>query len=369
MRLRLPLLGTLAAALLAAACGRGGGGGTGTGGGAGTGGSAGTGSGAGTGGAIVAPCNAPARPLCGPYGIALPQGSLSDATFWTLVKQGLSVTSLRPETQSIAALAASPAACARCDAAAAQGLGLVVAVANGGPPASLGGYAATVGALADRYKTALAVIVIEDEPTVAASWSGTPAQYLATLAAGCQAAHAHGARCANGGIDSTTMLLTTADAYLHMGFAAEARRILTAASSNPAIPAVASDQDVQALLASRAAEIGAAREILTGLPAAGADFANFHWYEADEDTFDETIALVRQLSGCNSEMSDGLGTRDASVAQATFLLNDAVELGLVYVVLASPAPGAAGSVADASGAPTAIGQALAADATAVGCGG
>src|SRR6516162_9120839 len=121
MRLRLPLLGMLAAALVASACGRGGGAGTGT----GTGGSAGMGGSAGAGGARVVSCNAPASPLCSPYGISLSQGALSDTAFWTLVKQGLSVTSLRPETQSVAALAANPAACARCDAAAAQGLGLV----------------------------------------------------------------------------------------------------------------------------------------------------------------------------------------------------------------------------------------------------
>jgi hypothetical protein len=209
--------------------------------------------------------------------------------------------------------------------------------------------------------------VIEDEPTVAASWSGTPAQYLATLAAACQTAHAHGARCANGGIDSTTMLLVTADAYLRMGFTAEARRILATASSNPDIPPITSDQDVQALLASRADAIAAAREILAGLPAAGADYANFHWYEADEDTFDETTAVVRLLSGCNAVMSDGLGTRNASAAEATFLVNDAKEFGLVYVVWASPPPGAAGSVADATGTPTAIGQALAADAKVADC--
>jgi hypothetical protein len=318
---------------------------------------------------MVAPCNQGMTPLCNPYGLSLPQGSLPDATFWSLVKQGLSVPIFEPPTQTTAALAANPAACTACDAAVAQGLGLVVVVANGGPPASLADYATTVGAVAERYKGTLAAVVIEDEPTAAATWSGTPAQYLAELAAACAAVHAHGARCASGGIDSTSMLIVTAGAYLQMGFSAEALRILQAASDNPAIPAVATDQDVQTFLASQAGVIAAAREILAGLPAAGADYANFHWYESDEDTFDETIALVRHLSGCNAEMSDALGMRDASAAEASFKLNDAEVFGLVVAVWVSPAPGATGSVLDATGAQTPVGQALAAAAKGLGCGG
>ena len=167
------------------------------------------------------------------------------------------------------------------------------------------------------------------------------------------------------------MLLTTADSYMQSGFSAESLRILQAAASpeNPDIPAVATLADAQALLASRAGVIGAARQILAGLPAAGADYANFHWYEADEDTFDEAITVARQVSGCNDVISDGLGTRSGSAAQAAFELNDGQVFGLLLVVLASPAPGAAGSVADATGATTAVGQALSLDAHAVGCGG
>jgi hypothetical protein len=305
--------------------------------------------------------------MCNAYGVSLDQGPLSDTAYWTVVKE-LDTPFYRPATQTIASLAASPAACASCDAAVAEGLKLVLVLANGGPPASVAAYQATVGAALDRWKGAVATFVVEDEPTTEASWSGTPAQYLAELAAGCATAHAHGARCASGGIDSTSMLLLTAAYYEKMSFQSEALRILQAASNNPDIPPMNSDADVQALLAGRAGAIATAQEILAGVLEAGADYANFHWYEADEDTFDEALALVRLLSGCNSNMTDALGGREPSTSEVGFKLNDAEELGLRIVVWASAAPGDAASVADTGGNLTNNGLVLAAATRTADCG-
>ncbi len=375
-----PLLGIA----IATACGGGGsrlaggsGGGSasvghaaGTGGGQGTGGTrgSGTGGGQGTGGTDTRPaCNQGMGPMCDPYGMSMPQGALADAAYWSVMSQ-LAAPYYRPAPQSVATLAANPAACTACDAAVAHGLKLVLVVANGGPPASLTAFEATVGAAIDRYAGSIAALVVEDEPTTAASWSGTPAQFLAELAAGCHAAHARGVRCAGGGIDSTTMLLVTAGYYEGVGFGSEALRILQAAGNNPDVPAVTDDQEVQALLASRAGAITGAKQILAGLPGADVDYATFHWYESDENTFDETIALLRQLSGCNALASDRLGGRSPGAAEVAFKLNDAQEMGLRLAVWDSTAAGDAASFADTGGTLTMNGLAMAAATRTADCG-
>jgi hypothetical protein len=166
-------------------------------------------------------CNQGMMPICDPYGVSMPEGPLSDSLYWGAVKQ-VAAPFYRPPPQSISALAANPAACSMCDAAVSHGFSLVLVLANGGPPASPSAYSKTVGAALDRYEGHVAALVVEDEPTSTASWSGTPAEYLAELSAGCTAAHARGVRCANGGIGSTSMLLLTASYYESIGVSSEA---------------------------------------------------------------------------------------------------------------------------------------------------
>jgi hypothetical protein len=232
----------------------------------------------------------------------------------------------------------------------------VLVAKNGGPPASLDAYKSAIGAAADHYGAALSVIVVEDEITT--GWSGTTAEYLTTLSAACEAAHAHGARCAAGAIDSTTMLLLVADYYEYHGFPGEALRALQASSSNPAVGTIGGDQDVTALLSAHAGTLREATDRIAGLREAGADYVNFHWLEADQTAIDEAISLMRMWSVCNAVITDGLGQRGADVLEADHKLDDTKELGLPIVIWSSPPPGDATSVVSTSGAITALGWKL-----------
>ncbi len=114
------------------------------------------------------------------------------------------------------------------------------------------------------------------------------------------------------------------------------------------------------MLKSNAGAIATAKQILAGLPAADADYAGMHWYEADRTTFSEAMALLRLLSGCNSIASDRLGGRSPSATEVTWKLQDSEDGGLRLVVWDAPAPPDPSSLTNTGGFLTANGLAVAA---------
>jgi hypothetical protein len=321
-----------------------------------------SGSGGGTGGAepAVAWCNrGPKIKICKPYSLRLGGADPSDAAYWDLVTNVLGLKFHRPESLFLDRFDADPASCAECDAAAAHGLYLGLVVRNdGGPtqptsvPKDLSAYKTSLSAALDRYRDALAYVVIEDEATSASRYAGSVSEYLAELKAGCAAAHEKHLKCADSGIGSTTLLFVLAQYYATSGFAGEAMRILRTAKSNPDVPQAFKDgtataADLDAFLAAQKDEIDQAKALFSGLRDADVDYANFHFYEEDQDTLDEAIAFMRMVTGCNAVITNELGLRVQDGMAALHQLGDAKEYGLTFVTWSAPGtPGFAGLLDD-----------------------
>ncbi len=319
----------------------------------------------GTGGAEpeVPYCNrGPSSLICNPYGLALDRAAMSDGTYWSLLGDVFDVDFYRPETLYLDQFEKDPTSCASCEAAAAQGYYLVLVVRNDGgpstpsnPPADLDIYQASIARVVERYKSVLATVVIEHEADSPASYAGTPAQYLAQLAAGCRAAHQKSAHCTDSGVASTSMLLWLARYYADNGNANEALRILATATGNPEVPALftagqASEDDAKAFLAGQQARIDRADALLAGHREAGVDSANFHWYEASETTLNGVIAILRARTGCYRVMTDEMGQRGDAPLETEFKLVLSKELGLPFVVWRSSDTDGARSLVDETGA-------------------
>src|SRR5687768_7872545 len=98
--------------------------------------------------------------------------------------------------------------CASCDEYRSAGLELVLTVRYNGsragepiepttPPDDLQDYRVRLGEILDA--TAPDILVVENEPDAREFYRGSPAQYLETLSAACEVAHARGVACADGG--------------------------------------------------------------------------------------------------------------------------------------------------------------------------
>jgi hypothetical protein len=227
------------------------------------------------------------------------------------------------------------------------------------PPADVTAYETAVGAAIDARGGAIAALVIEREVDPPGLYAGTVDQYLAELTAGCEVAHQRGVACANAGLASTSLLLLLADYYQGLGSATESARILSAASDNPTVAEALNDAlggalpesaaDVAKVLATNQAAIDKAKALVAGYAKAGVDYANFHWYERDEDTFYQAIAFMRAVTGCQAVITDELGQRAQSHADAFFKLSDAKALGLPIVVWFSHDTAGSASLVDGQG--------------------
>jgi hypothetical protein len=319
---------------------------------------------------MIAACNrGMVATSCNPYGVDLAPGALGDDAALHLVANVFDVPYYRPGTLYLDRLA-EDLSCTLCDRALLWNLRLVLVVRAGGdpltptsPPASLDAYGKTLGAFLDRYPKAIAAVVIEDEADTGARWSGSVADYLAELAAGCQVAHERGVRCAGSGVSSTSVLFLLAGYYQTHGNTAEAIRILQTAEGNPDVPAVftsgaPTEQDVLDLLAANQDRLDRTGQLLAGYGGAGADWVNFHWYESNEITLGAVVPLLRLVSGCVGVISDAIGQRDDDPLETTHKLMDLAEMGVRLVVWASADAGSAGSLVDATGALRPTGQAL-----------
>lgn len=321
-------------------------------------------------------CNKGYPEACNPFGVDLEVPPLAGAAYWSVIRDTLKVPVYRPGTLYLD----TGAACPRCNEAIEQGRVLVLVVrANGGPgtptvmPEDLAMYKHQIGELLSAHTAAVAAVVIEESPD-AATWGGTLDQYLELVAAGCEAAHEKGVPCADGGLSSTTMIFLLADHHAAAGSPASAIHIITAAGDNPEVRAAfavwppVTAQDLAAGLATQKARLDAARKLLPGVREAGVDLVNFHWYERDQDSLDNSMALARNLSGCNTLMTSDIGQRTQDGIEAFRKAQDAAELGMRLVVWSSRAESGSALLCDGTGALTEIGQVLAGLASTAICG-
>lgn len=290
-----------------------------------------------------AACNLGTLGGCNPFGVDLTAPDLSGEAYWDFIKQTLKVPHYRPGTITLD----GSGACDRCTEAVEHALRLVLVVRAGapgspsGPPADESMYRHRLGALLDAHAAAVAAVVIEEEPDVPARWSGTTAQYLALLAAGCEVARERGVPCGNGGVSSTSMIFLLADHYAASGHAAAAAQMLALAEDNPEVKAAFTPwppqtaEDIAAGLASVKARVDAAKALFAGVSAAGVDLVNMHWRERDQDSLDTAMALSRSLSGCYALMTTNLGQRTQDAVETLRKAGDADELGMRIVIWSS----------------------------------
>ncbi len=216
--------------------------------------------------------------------------------------------------------------CAECDLALGAGLALVLTVRTSGPsasapPADLAPYARTLDEVLDRYRPA--VLVVENEENSALFYSGTPDDYAQELAVACRVAHERGVPCANGGLVSTLVALLVYDSYRSAGRSDAAADFAARAFS---------EELRRELDSPRAAEqVAKGTALLAAYRAAGADFANFHWYIGDPQALGEAVAFLRAGTGL-PVLTNEIGQVTDDPAETRAIMAKVVELGLPIAV-------------------------------------
>jgi hypothetical protein len=211
------------------------------------------------------------------------------------------------------------------------------------PPGDLEAYRRVVETVLRRYHPAL--LVVENEENSALFYAGSPEEYASQLQVACQAAHRRGVRCTNGGLVSRLAALLTYRHYRDAGRATEAEEFARRVFPGQQKPLVDS---------ARAREqVDRGRRLLRTYRASGADFVNFHWYEADPRALGEVVEYLRAQTGLPA-LTNEVGQRTDDPAQTVAVMDQVVASGLpVAVWFAMDGPQARGLVeADGTLRPT-----------------
>lgn len=216
--------------------------------------------------------------------------------------------------------------CPECDAALGAGLALVLTVRSSGPgpsdpPRDLVAYRRSLAEVLDRYRPA--VLVVENEENSALFYTGSPAEYAAELEAACAVAHGRGVPCANGGLVSSLVALLVYDDARRSGDTARAERIARSAFT---------PQERAQLDSARAQDqLRKGEALLASYRAAGADYANVHWYVADAETLADAVAFVRARTGL-PVMTNEVGQVTDDPDDTTAIMAGVVATGLPIAV-------------------------------------
>lgn len=219
----------------------------------------------------------------------------------------------------MAVLMAQPSpACEDCDAARAAGLKLVLVIRNtdairkpSTPPESLAAFRARLSTVLDRYKPEI-LVVENEQDNQKLFYKGTPEEYGAELKVACELAHERKLKCADGGLTSLSTAALVMDEQFKVdpidaakfGLAIEATRAHSREPFNIAgiklkkdakeyLPVV---EVTQKFLDKHRAEIDRARALVKAADEAGADYANFHWYEMQPDVIPRVTDVLHQLT-------------------------------------------------------------------------
>jgi hypothetical protein len=191
--------------------------------------------------------------------------------------------------------------CVTCDDYRRHGLDIVLTVTaqpqrpnteadrrNGGPaklgsrlPADLAGYKRTLGEIIEARRPA--IIAVENEPDGRMFWDDTPEHYLKLLSAACEVAHAKGIKCTDGGLTSATVQIMRYQHYVDSGQPTRAESYRSRLLRYWTVPGDSRERRARA-------EEG--WSYLRNFKAAGADYANFHWYEHDRSLYREAIPYL-----------------------------------------------------------------------------
>lgn len=291
----------------------------------------------------------------------MPSGAGELAARWAAA-QGLGVSYYRPATVFLN----DPNACADCEAASAQGLQLVLVVrANGTALAptqaitDVAQYQTALRAVLERYRPALLVVenALDDGQR---GYVGTAEEYLAELTAACTVAHALNLLCAAGGLTYETAVGLVTIKYLSNGRPGQVvgfvRRTL-----EPNLEVDISPAWLSAFLEEHRLAFTRVNTLLAGYQAAGADYANLHWYGADAKALQETVAFLQKATGLPL-LSGEMGQRTDDPAQTTAIATAARDLGLRVMIWHAPETANAATGAHPlytpTGALTPLGEAL-----------
>lgn len=274
---------------------------------------------------VVLPAGAagtPARAGTNPFGVMLPARLARSPAGMELAKT-LGVTYFRPSSLF---LDREKATCRECDAARVAGLKLVLTVRASGPsatlpPPDLATFRGRVRRVLERY--APAVLVVENEESSRLFYAGTPEAYGAELKAACEVAHDRGIACANGGLVSTLVALLVEDSYRERGDV-ESARDFAARALSPQTRRRLRSAPARALVDKGKALIEAYR-------AAGADYANFHWYIADTKALREAVAFLEDATRL-PVITNEIGQLTDDPRQTTAVMRTIVELGVPIAV-------------------------------------
>lgn len=223
-------------------------------------------------------------------------------------------------------------ACALCDRYRALGLEIVLTVTaepqrrNPDPsgPAELGSrlpadmetYRRKLGEIIDARHPS--IIAVENEPDGQMFWDDTPDHYLQLLAAACEVAHARGVACTDGGLTSGTVQIMTYQHYLDSGEPARAASYRSRLENRWTIPGDAEQRRARA-------EEG--WSYLRRFAAAGADRANFHWYEPNPTLYAEAIPYLASEAQLPL-LSNETGQLDELGTTTTGIMSEALRLGV-----------------------------------------
>lgn len=275
----------------------------------------------------------PTDPAGNPFGLLLGGAALSDQHRVDLSK-ALGAAYFRPWYVTVEDW---EGACydAACDLAPRAGLKLILTARNnvgaGGattPARDLAEYRQAVGRIIDTHQPA--VLVVENEESSDAFWSGSVDEYAGQVQAACAEAHARGVRCANGGLSSEAVALLVWADYVERGLLTEACAFTQRAA--PDLPAdlcrlTAIDQ----LFSSYQTLLTKSRQLLARYATTGQDYLNFHWYIPDKAALSEAVAYLRRTTTLPL-MSNEFGQRDQAPEAVDRLMAAALDLKLSIVV-------------------------------------
>ncbi|MBI2310704.1 hypothetical protein HYU90_02695 [Candidatus Collierbacteria bacterium] len=220
--------------------------------------------------------------------------------------------------------------CPECDAAVNGGLKLILTVRdneNANPSANLNQFKNMLARVLNKYTPE--VLVVENEENSNRFYKGTAKQYLAELSAGCTVAHSKDVKCANGGLVSKLVVVLVSQNYINNGDPNRADDYLRRALSPDDYSGIY--QWISSPVGQ--AQIKRGQDLLAGYKTAGADFVNFHWYQADEGTLTDAVAYLSTASKGLPVFTNEAGQQqNTDPNQVTSFMQKAVDLNLPYAV-------------------------------------
>ena len=218
--------------------------------------------------------------------------------------------------------------CNECEAATSQDLGLILTIRNNGglgqpttPPTDYIIFRQTLAEILDKYPPEL-LVVENEENSAALFYNGTPQEYLQELSVACEVAHQKQIKCTNGGLVSMLVTGLVANHYLEQGDPAKADEYLLRALSPEEYQQY---QNMSQEL--KLEQLNKGKTLLAGYKNSGADYVNFHWYNADSPALEEAVDYLQATTGLVA-ITNEVGQHNEDPQQVTDVMDKIVELNI-----------------------------------------